>query len=452
MKPRRIFYGWWIVAAGLGVNSLSSTLYVYGFGAFFIPWQEAFGWSRAALGGLIGMARLEGGLMAPIAGWLIDKYGPRRMMFLGISLMGVGFLALSQIRSLTMLYVVFIGLLATGSSLGTGRAVQVAVVNWFVRRRGRAIGLLMTGFGVGGSFVFLLGMAIEKLGWQGGAILAGIITLVVGYPLAWIVRHKPEQMGLLPDGDKAPVLTPDDPSLERETPASYTVGSGSPTATLSQAAKPPRFWQRDPRPEIDFTVRQAVRTPAFWMLAVMQAIWAAAPAINTVHLAPFLSQELGVTYAVALAALSFFAFMTTPGRLGFGFIADYVNIRLLMAALLIIEGIGILLFSTVRTMGQVPFYIIIFAVAHGGVVSLQAVLLGYFFGRKSFGTISGVISMFSLPMAVGAPIWIGWMADTQQGGYRIAFRVMAVLLAVAATSVLLARRPRLRMPEGQLVS
>ena len=97
MKRPRIFSGWWIVAAGSGIATLNSTLFIYGFSAFFIPWRESFGWSRAALGGVVGLSRLEGGLAAPLAGWLIDRYGTRRMIFLGLGMMGLGFIVLSRV-------------------------------------------------------------------------------------------------------------------------------------------------------------------------------------------------------------------------------------------------------------------------------------------------------------------------------------------------------------------
>ena len=457
MKPRRIFYGWWIVAAGMGIAGLTAPLFVYGFSAFFIPWRESFGWSRAVLGGVIGISRLEGGLIAPVAGWLIDKYGPRRIMFLGLGMMGLGFLALSQINSLAMLYVVFLGLLATGSSLGVHRPIQVAVANWFVRRRGRAMGLLMTGYSIGGTLVFLFALAIKTFGWRGGAIIAGLLVWGVGFPLALIIRHKPEQMGLLPDGDRVPtgVQVTQVAGGENSTPQEGLeegpqVGDSETEAPMSQhTLKARHFWMRDPRPEIDLTLWQALRTRAFWLMAVTWALWASVGAINIVHLAPFLSEELELDYVIALGAVSFFAFGTMFGRLGFGFLADYVNIRLLAAILVLMEGLGVFLFSQVQTLAQVPFYISIFAVAHGGTVLMQPMLQGYFFGKKEFGTIGGLVQFMQLPAGVGAPILVGWMADSFPGGYRLAFKIIGAMLALAALCILLTRRPRHPLPANR---
>ena len=177
--------------------------------------------------------------MAPVAGWFIDKYGPRRIMFLGLGMMGLGFIVLSRINSLTMLYVVFLALLATGSSFGTGRPVMVAVANWFVRRRGRAMGVLFAGYAIGGSFVFLFDMLIDTFGWRTGAVFAGLAIWGIGFPLTWVIRHKPEQMGLLPDGDQVsvpaevtPVAVGENSMPQEDRPPLSQVGSGGEEASM----------------------------------------------------------------------------------------------------------------------------------------------------------------------------------------------------------------------------
>ena len=353
-----------------------------------------------------------------------------------------------------MLYVVFIGLMAVGSSLGTFRPVQVAVANWFIRYRGRAMGIVMTGTGVGGGLVFLFAIAINTYGWRTGAVSAGILMWVVGFPLASLIRHRPEQMGLLPDG--AQVSSRREVAVatgvarpmhqERESPTDQ-LGTGYGHASASpQTPKAHRFWMRDTRPEIELTVWQALRSQAFWMMVITYATWSALPAVVTVHMAPFLVEELELEYVVALSALSFFAFATMFGLLRFGFLADYVNVRLLLSILMLMQGLGIFLFSQVHSLAQVPIYVTIFAVPFGGLMPLRSVIQGYFFGRKSFGTIGGFIQIVDLPASVAAPIWVGWLADVLPGGYRVGFQAIAATLVIGAVSILLARRPRPPLP------
>ena len=453
MKRRRIFYGWWVVAAGVGISALASNLFHYGFSAFFIPWRESFGWSRAVLGGVVGVSRLEGGLAAPVSGWFIDKYGPRRIMFLGLTMMGFGFLALSQVRSLPMLYVVFLLLLAAGSSFGTNRPVHVATANWFVRRRGRAMGLLGAGSGLGGSFVFLFAFLIQTVGWENAAVIAGFIIWGVGLPLALVIRHRPEQMGLLPDGGRSATSVSvaamaggaDGTDAGDQRPAEEATAAIEHPAP-DHGARPRRFWLRDPRPEIDLSFWQAIRTQAFWLMALTYATWAAMPGITTVHIAPFLAEELELDYVVALGALSFFVAASVIGRVGFGFVADYVNIRLLLAALFLAQGLGIFLFSEVRTLAQVPFYVVLFAVPYGGAIPMRSVLQGYFFGRRSFGMVGGFLQFVDLPATVAAPVWVGFLADNLPDGYRLGFKIIASIMVLAALAVLASRRPRPPLP------
>ena len=181
---------------------MNGAFYVYGFGVYYIPLLNELGASRAASGGVIGLARLEGGLVAPIAGWLIDRYGPRPLLYFGITTMGVSFLVFSRITSLWMLYAVFL-LIATASSFGGGRPINVAVANWFIRKRARALGFLLAGIGFGGSTVVVVGWITEQYGWRTSAIIAGIVYLLVCLPLVSIVYHRPEEVGMMPDGATA---------------------------------------------------------------------------------------------------------------------------------------------------------------------------------------------------------------------------------------------------------
>lgn len=314
MQRRRfphVFYGWRIVLAGAAIFMLQALLYLYGFGVFFNPLLKSLGTSRAALGGVLGLSRLGAGLLAPAVGWLIDRYGPRRLMLVGLTLVGIGFLVFSGITSLWMLYVVFFGM-ALGTSLGSFAPITVTVSNWFVRKRARAQGLVSLGSAAGGSLSWALAWLIDTFGWQRSAAIAGVCYLGVAVPLASVFRHRPEQMGLLPDGV---ALAP---------PVETAVAGGADTGRPGTKADGPALAAE--LGEVDFTPRQALMTRAFWMLAMSFVSFSMLITVIEVYQVPFFTEDVGVSFVTAAAVTSLFPLASVPGRIIFGWLGDTLNI------------------------------------------------------------------------------------------------------------------------------
>jgi sugar phosphate permease len=414
---RRVFYGWWIVAVGITIAILNGAFYTYGFGVYYVPLLHELGVSRAALGGVIGLARLEGGLIAPIAGWLIDRYGPRRLMYFGITTMGFCFILLSRITSLWMLYAVFL-LIATASSFGGGRPISVAVANWFVRKRARALGILLAGIGLGGSAVVVVGWLTETYGWRTAALIAGLGYWIVGLPLVSLVRHRPEQMGLHPDGIPLPV-----PS----------------TTPTTQGSQEPL--------EVELTPRQALRSRSFWLLAVAYASWSVTVTVVAIYHIPFLIEDMGASAVTAASIASVTLLLSVPGRIIFGWIGDMVNIRVLLAGLLLVQGLGVLTMSLIPSLEWAPLYMILLGPAYGGAAALRQALVAHFYGRRNFGTISGLLQFVDLPGTVMGPIFVGWMVDTF-GSYRFGIQSVALFLVLGATALFIARRPQVPLEQS----
>lgn len=143
-----IFFGWWIVAAGFFIQFLNGGLLFHAFSAYVLPLQGDFGWSRGQLSGAFSMARAESGILGPVQGWAIDRFGPRAVMRIGILLFAGGFIFFSRIDSLLTFYLAF-GLMALGSSLGGFMPLATTVTNWFERKRAMSLGIMMTGMSVG---------------------------------------------------------------------------------------------------------------------------------------------------------------------------------------------------------------------------------------------------------------------------------------------------------------
>ena len=212
--------------------SIASGINFHGFGNFIIPLSEEFGWSYATISIVFSLARLESGMIGPVEGWAVDRLGPRRLMLIGLPLMGIGYIAMSQINSLAAFLFVYIFLIALGNSLGMSTPITAAAANWFNKKRGLAFGIMWSGVGLGGLFVPAVGWIVSEYGWRDAAMIVGIVIIIVGIPIASVMRHRPEQYGYYPDGqppEDAPVGTmtraPVMPDLSNDFSAACIVSS-----------------------------------------------------------------------------------------------------------------------------------------------------------------------------------------------------------------------------------
>lgn len=419
----RVFYGWWIVAVGNIMRTVFATFNYYGFSAFFNPLVDQFGWSRAALAGVLSLSRLEGGLMALPAGFLFDRVGPRRMMFLGVILTGTGYMMLSRTTSLLYFYIIFISMIQIGASFGMGGvAVDVAIANWFRRKRGRAMGFATMGLSFGGILVTPLALFITQYGWRSALMIAGITTIMLGLPLSSLVRHRPEQYGYLPDGD---------PPREPESPGGVGMevqgGSGSAEPQLQE--------------EIDFSPLQVLKVRAFYAIAFTFAARQLVSGSVAVFLIPFL-QEMGMSLTRAATVLSIMALLGAPGRVIFGWMGDIFPKRYVMAGCFIFQATGLILFTYLQGDLGILFFLILYAPTYAGVLPLIPAIQGEYFGRKWFGTIRGMMTPITLISGVLGPVFAGTVFDVT-GSYRPAFTVLAGSILLALVLVLTAKPPKI---------
>ena len=418
----RIFYGWWIVAAGNIMRTVFATFSYYGFSAFFNPLVEQFGWSRAALAGVLSLSRLEGGLMALPAGFLFDRIGPRKMMFVGVMLTGTGYMMLSRTTSLLYFYLVFIFMVQIGASFGMGGgAVDVAIANWFRRKRGRAMGFATMGLSFGGILVTPLALFITMYGWRSALLVAGMTTIALGLPLASLVRHRPEQHGYLPDGDPPREA----PTLEIPT-------------TETNPESPPAKQSSDE--EVNFSPFQVLKVRAFYAIAFTFAARQLVSGSVAVFLIPFL-QERGMSLTQAATVLSVMALVGAPGRVIFGWLGDIFPKRYVMAGCFIFQAVGLILFTYVQGILGIAFFLFLYAPTYAGVLPLIPAIQGEYFGRQWFGTIRGMMTPITLISGVVGPVFAGTVFDVT-GSYRPAFTVLAGSILLALMLVLTAKPPR----------
>ena len=255
-----VFYGWWIVLACAGVQWLAALTWMHSYGGYALKLQADFGWSMSVLSLAFALTRLESGLLGPLQGWLVDRYGPRRILIIGTLIFAVGFFTFSMVESITTYFVAFI-LIALGSSLGGFATLMVSIVSWFDAHRAKAVAMSQIGFSAGGLCVPFVMMGLEAFGWRSMALYSGILILVVGLPLVSLVRHRPEDYGEVPDGIRAQ----DDDGK-----------NSSSTDT-----------------QISLSWRQAVKEPSFWLISSGHALSLLTVSSMLAHLIPYLTFDLG---------------------------------------------------------------------------------------------------------------------------------------------------------------
>jgi sugar phosphate permease len=426
VRVRRPFYGWWIVAAATMATFLQGAIFLYGLGALFNPIIADLGWTRTQLSFAVSLATLSGGVAGPLMGHLIDRFGPRALQIYATLSLGLGFVLLSWAQSLLAFYAIFILFMGVGYTVGgVGLAPIAAVANWFIRRRSTAMGIAAIGWGPGGLvWPLVLVTVAEAYGWRMAAIAGGVIILAVGLPAAMLLRHRPERYGLLPDG-AAPAM------------GQARSASGGPA-------------RADTRPEADFGVGQALRTPTFWLLSVTMTLgFMVTPAVG-LHQIPFLIEK-GLDPAAAAAVLGLMTLMSIPGRLVFGVLGDRYDKRLLLAAALLLQSLGLLVLTGAEQLWQLVLYTAVFGTGFGGLRPLSTALPADYFGRRAYGSIRGAASSIQVAGTMIAPVLAGWITDSV-GTYVTAFLVLAGLNAAGLVTTALLRPPKLPSVTTQAVA
>lgn len=418
VKKDGIFYGYWIVLAGSLLAAVNGGLYFYGFSAFFKPIIEELGTSRAVLSGAFSLARLEGGFIGPLEGWLIDKFGPRKILFIGIPLMGVGFLLMSNVSSVVMFYVVFVLCLSLGSALGSVAPASTAVVNWFDRKRSTMLGITLAGVGLGSAVVPLVTLLITYLGWRAALVVLGVIIVAFGLPLAAVIRHKPEQYGYYPDNE-AP---------------------GQATSASSASDDPTHSHAPVQGTDDGLTAKEALKTSAFWFMSLAFALRVGVTGSVALHFIPFLT-DIGISLNVAGLMVSVLGIIGIAGRLGFGWLGDIFPKRYVVAGGLVSLTLGMLILSFSTTLWHVILALLLYAPSYGGLATMMFAMRGEYFGRRAFATIQGFMGSVLVLGTVSGPIYAGWIFDVTQS-YRIAFLTFAAASALAIFLILAARKPQ----------
>ncbi len=386
---RKIFYGWWIVLACFLTNLYVSSIVFFGFTAFLDPLVREFGWSYTQVSFAASLRGLEMGILAPLVGFLADRFGSRKLIFSGVITVGFGLILLSLTRSLAMFYGSFI-LLAFGAGGCTSVVTMTAVANWFKKNVGIAFAVMASGFGASGLIVPLIVRLIDGYDWRTALIILGLGMWALGIPLSFVIRNKPEQYGYLPDGKLA-----DGRISEHEI-------------------------QHE---KVEISFRKALKKRSFLYLNLAEVIRFMVLSAVVLHIMPYLG-SMGMsrpTAGLVAAAIPLFSII---GRFGFGWLGDVFDKRYVIAVTFGFMSMGMLAFSHMQSKWAIYLFLLLFSPGFGGGAVLRGAVLREYFGRDSFGKMIGILMGFASIGGILGPILAGWVFDTL-GSYDFIWLVFA---------------------------
>lgn len=407
----RIFFGWWLLGAGTIVMMIQGGLYAYGFPAFFVPLANSLGTSRGSLSLAFSFTRLESSFLGPLEGFLIDRFGPRIIMYIGFVIFGLSFILFSMVNSLLGFYLVF-PFIALGASMSGFLPVITAVNNWFSRRRGLATGISSAGVNVGGVLVAVVAMSISAYGWRTTSIIIGLLIWVAGFPLSAAMRHKPSDYGYLPDGDVVAEQDSETPHVET---------------------------QEGDVNDLDFTPMQALRTRAFWFIASAHGFSLFIVGSVSIHQIPLLV-DAGISFETSASILAFMTFCAMVGRISGGYLGDRIGRKLVLVVCFFLMSIGVVILASAQTVPQAMLYAIFYGLGYGARAPILIALRGDFFGPRNFATIMGLSQPVMVVGSFVGPIAAGFAYDLQ-GNYRMVFNIIAVVNLIGAILVFFINKP-----------
>jgi len=402
-KPR-LFYGWWIVLAGFVAVACGTGSQYFTISQLFVLGEKLDSTTNQTVGAM-GIFSGAGLILLLAIGPLIDRFGPRKLMLIGIPVASSSFIALGFVNSLFTLYIL-LGTLAIGISAAFNLPVQTATANWFIKRRSIALAAICAAPVLGGLIVNLLGIQITDLFDIQGAFLGlGIVILLIGIPLALVIRHRPEQHGYVPDG-KSPIIKETvQPAIEKDT---HLV-------------------------EVNFSLRQALRTKAFWLLTIAIGLATGAGIMANSFRDISLFEEFDST-----TTTNIFALAGLVGIFLFGFLGDKFPKRYLLSIAIALQSMSAVI-MTARNTPQLYLYMLVYGFGSGIVPLILAIRADYF-GRKAFATITAVMGFASGIISASFPIFGGLILDIT-GSYQTFFLLSMLIGFIAAVMFFFAKPP-----------
>lgn len=397
------------------MSFFASGIFFRGFGVLVLPIRDQLGISQAQTNLVFSIARAEGGLEGPVAGWLIDKFGNRKVLVPSLAIAVVGYVIMAfWLPGLWAFALVYLGLVSLGNSMAFQHACFAGLNQWFQRRRALAISVLAAVSSLGGlALIPTMNLLIDKSGLRWGLIASGGFYAVILLPICYWFRNRPEDMGLLPDGATRP-------------PAARGGGAAA---------------RRETR---DYTVREALRTQAYWLLLAGAGLRQMATLGILVSLFPILVDDKGMSAQMAANLAGAMSAINFVSRLVMGYLGDRVSKKAIMFLSLTVEGVGYLLlwlgdWQTALGITLVLGFVLCEGMMDGAGVIVWAAL-GEYYGRTRFATLRGYITFAYAWALVASPVYAGWVGD-RFGDYDYAIIPGAICAFAAGACFLFIKKP-----------
>ena len=412
-RQPRIFHGWYIVGIAVTAGMLLSGFQTYAFGFFFKPMSEELEIGRGATSAvLLIRAVIMGALALPI-GMAVDRYGPRALMALGIILAALSTIGMAWVSSLLSFYLVFGVLRSLALGFAGGEVGSTVVAKWFVRHRALALAITSTGIPLGGIVMApLAALLISQFDWRNAFVIFGILTLMVLLVPSWLtMRRMPEDLGLRPDG-------------ELPQPASAVRAEGNRRAVPE---------------ERDWTMAEAVRTPALWLITLSLNMTIFMTTSITLHQVPYLTDK-GFSPALAASAIILLTTVALLVKFFWGWMANRIAIRYCIALSQTLDVLALVLLLTVSSTWSVIAYAFAFGLGRSeGLFGSHAYAV--YFGRRFLGSTRGIVAPIRIAASGGGPVITGIFFDIT-GDYNTIIPIFIGVTVLAVGCSLLAKPPK----------
>ncbi len=419
------YYGWLIVGVAFVTMAVGVTARTL-FSLLLAPLIDEFGWSRSAVTGAFSFGFLVAAVVGPIAGRVMDRHGPRIVIETGVCVLGAGLLLAPLIAQPWQLYATLGIMVGAGSNLMSFTAQSLYLPNWFVRRRALAISIAFSGVGAGAILLLpWLQIVIDRDGWRAACRILGLLALLVVAPLNLLIRQRPENIGLAPDGGGA----------------ADSAGAARRASGIVDPA-----WAA-----VDWTLSRAISTARFWWVALAFFCSLFAWYAVQVHQTRYLT-EVGFSPMEAAWALGFVSVVAIPGQISLGALSDRigqewiwsigcVGFAICYAALILLEG------------GKSEALLYVMVVAQGSLgyalTSVMGPIVLELFEGPHYGAVFGGITIAMVAGGAAGP-WVAAIVHDATGGYRLAFLVAIALCFVSTAAVWLAAPRKVRLVPGRL--